>query len=227
MIQHVRHLALTRGLALAAALAVRPVLGQASGQTSPQSISGPAATTSVTLLPQTAIPAGARIELNLRGGNYEVRPSPTETLNVLELRDPQSALRPTTIHFGQHDNRARLTVDPPTGNHGPHIILELPRRAELSVHLTAGELVFSAPPCTHTSISLHAGELVANLGPVSQYATIRASVTVGDITAEQLGRSKDGFFNSVHAVGAGQNTFTAHVGAGEITIKNAAATPAH
>ena len=73
-----------------------------------------------------------------------------------------------------------LKIDPPSGNHSPHVILELPRCSDLSIHLPAGELVFTAPPCTHTDIRLHAGELVAKLGAASEFASIRASVSIGD-----------------------------------------------
>ncbi len=173
----------------------------------------------VTLLPQTAIPANTRIELNLRGGDYEVRPSHSSHLGLTELRDPHNAQRPTAIHFEHQHNRALLKVDPPTGNGSPHVILELPQCADLSIRLSAGELVFTAPPCTHTDINLHAGELVAHLGPASDYATVHASTTIGEAKAEQFGQTKDGFFNAVNATATGPNTFAAHVFTGQITLK--------
>ena len=217
MIEHLH--VLHRSVLIAALLAGSRLLGQSPAQTESHAGAQAAARDRVTLLPQTTIPANTRLELNLRGGDYEVRPSHTGALSVVELRDPQTAQRQTTMHFDQHGNRAQLKVDPPTGDHSPHVILELPQCADLSLHLTAGELVLTAPPCTHTDVGLHAGEIVANLGPVSSYATIHASVTIGEVSAEQLGQTKDGFFNAVNAKGAGQNTFSAHVFTGQITLK--------
>ena len=222
-VQHVmteRPPILKRFLLVAAILSGSHVLGQSSAQTKTPDGAEAARKDRVTLIPPTAVSANARIELNLRGGDYEVRPSRTGNLDVIEMRDPQASQRQTTLHFEQRNNRARLKVDPPTGDRSSHVIVELPRCADLSIHLTAGELVFTAPPCLHTDLNLHAGELVAHLGPASDYATIHASTTIGEVNAEQLGQTKDGFFNSVNTKGAGQNAFAAHVFTGQITIKN-------
>lgn len=209
---------LERFIVAVAILAGSPLLGQSTTQTAAPPPPGADARTRTTLLPQTAVSANTHIELDLRSGDYEVRPSHTGDLGVIELRDPQSGTRATTLQFSQQERRASLKIDPPSGNHSPHIILELPRCSDLSIHLPAGELVFTAPPCTHTDIRLQAGELVAKLGAASEFASIRASVSIGEVDARQLGQSHGGFFNSIHADGAGQRTFVAHVTTGQITI---------
>lgn len=172
------------------------------------------------LLPETALPEDTHIELNLHGGDYEVRPSHSGSISVTETRNLQSTQRPTTIHFGVRQHKALLTVDPPTGEHSPHVVIELPLCSDLNLHLTAGELNFTSPRCMHTRINLHAGELIANIGPASGYSNIHTSVSIGDIKAEQLGQSKGGFFNSINRNGAGPRTLSAHVGSGEIILNN-------
>jgi len=172
------------------------------------------------LLPETALREDTRLELQLHGGDYEVRPSHSGSISVIETRDPGSTQRPTSVHFGVHDRGALLTIDPPTGEHSPHVVIELPLCSDLNLHLTAGELNFTSPACTHTTINLHAGELIANMGPVSGYSNIHASVTIGQIQAPQLGQHKDGFFNSINLNGAGQRTLSAHVGSGDIILKS-------
>ena len=73
-----------------AILAGSPLLGQSPTQTAAPPPPGADARTRTTLLPQTAVSANTHIELDLRSGDYEVRPSHTGDLGVIELRDTQS-----------------------------------------------------------------------------------------------------------------------------------------
>ena len=176
------------------------------------------------LLETDPLAPAARLVLRLHGGGYTIRTSNDDRIHVSETRDGNPAAnRSTDVRFRQTKDGARLEIDPPTGKNGPQITVTLPHCAALDLQLTAGELVFDTVPCERTEASLHAGELVATLGDPEGYRSIRASVSIGEIDAPGLGKSKDdeehgGFFRSFHRDGAGPRTFAAHVGTGQITF---------
>ncbi len=184
------------------------------------------AQTSVTLLPERALPSSARVALTLHAGDYEIRSSAGAMLRVLETRDDAAEARKTELRFTMQGGEAQLEIDPPSHGHGPHVVIELPACSALDVRMTAGELVFDAVPCAKTAVGLHAGELRASIGDPAQYRKLQASVSIGEVEMPGFGPNggdleKGGFFRSWSRSGSGERSFEAHVSTGQITLNGA------
>ncbi len=163
------------------------------------------------------------VVLRLHAGDYEVRRSGDRELRVSEVREAGSTMRATRTRIVTKRGRVEVEVDPPTGNNDNiHVIVEVPRCAELEVTMTAGEVQVKEAPCEETTISLHAGELAANLGEADRYREVKATVNVGQVMAGGFDPKGEpvhgGFFPSYRWKGSGDRRFAAHVGTGEIRL---------
>lgn len=182
------------------------------------------AQTPKSLLQTDPLAPSSHLVLRLHAGGYQICSSSDGRIHVSETRDGNPATnRSTDVRFRNTRDGARLEIDPPTGKNGPQITVELPPCAGLDLKLTAGELVFDTVPCEATEANLHTGELVATLGNPETYRAIKASVSIGELDAPGLGKSKDddqhgGFFRSFSRDGSGTRTFNAHIGTGQITL---------
>ena len=113
-------------------------------------------------------------------------------------------------------SRATVRTETPWKD-GPTIRIELPRRTNLIVRLTAGDLKISGIEGSK-DVSARAGDVSIDVGPREQYRYVKASVTVGDLTADAFNVNQDGLFRSFEWTGKGQYELRAHLMAGDLKL---------
>jgi len=156
--------------------------------------------------------SGGRIEMQLEGGDYEVRPAADDRIRVT-LRGNTGGVKVTVNTNGTH---ADVTVKD-TPHNDFHAIIEVPATSDLRIRLTAGNLITGAIK-GDKDIESNAGNAAITTGDPKDYARVDASVHVGNLNAESFEASKNGFFRSFKWSGQGKYTLHASLGAGNLTL---------
>jgi hypothetical protein len=162
-------------------------------------------------------PSGGHLRLHIRSGELKVIGGDEEKIkirywgkNAAEARDVKVSLR--TI-----GNTGVLRV-----HGGPHndfqIEIQVPRASNLYLRMPAGDAEIKNL-VGDKDVELHAGDLTMAVGSPEEYAFADASVLAGDLETGPFGVSKDGLFRSFHHQGSGKYKLHAHVGAGDLTLK--------
>jgi len=104
---------------------------------------------------------------------------------------------------------------------GPHnefkIEVEIPKSCKLYLRIMAGEVEVTGIR-GDKDVELSFGELTVEANP-EDYAHVDASVYSGDLDAEPFAISKGGFVPIIREAGPGKYRLHAHVGAGELMLK--------
>jgi hypothetical protein len=156
--------------------------------------------------------AGGRIEMQLDGGEYEVRPSKDNVVRIA-----------TDEHIG--DASVEVIADGSTArveaknapNHFKATI-DVPATADLVIHLVAGELLVGAI-AGNKDVDSHAGNITIAVGNPDDYASVDATLKAGDIQADAFGGSKSGVMPHFTWTGPGKHTLRADLGAGNLILK--------
>jgi hypothetical protein len=156
--------------------------------------------------------AGGRIEMQLDGGSYEVRPSADNLVRIA-----------TDEHIGDagvavttEGTNARVEAKN-TPNHFTATI-DVPAAADLVIHLKAGELVIGAI-AGNKDLDSYAGNITIVVGNPDDYASVDATLKAGDIQASAFGGSKSGVMPHFIWSGPGKHTLRADLGAGNLVLR--------
>jgi hypothetical protein len=158
--------------------------------------------------------SGGLIRLHLESGGYTVTPSDSEKI-VVTCRDRSEE---EFSHVKVEIKRAATSADvyiSDTPHNNFHATIEVPRRSDLWVRLSAGELVIENVE-GNKNLELRAGRLQVNVPHSEEYGHRDASVLTGSIEASVFEVSKGGLFRSFEQSGPGKYRLHAHVMAGEI-----------
>jgi hypothetical protein len=115
----------------------------------------------------------------------------------------------------------RLTVSGGGAIHNENleIRIEVPRKTNLKVHMDAGQVKIEAI-AGDKDVDLYAGQIVIASPDVSNYRSVDASVTIGEVKASAWGVEKGGFFRSfTRTTGDGEYRLRAHVLTGQIDLE--------
>jgi hypothetical protein len=157
--------------------------------------------------------SGGRIEMHLDGGDYEVRPSATNSIRVTLSGNIGNA----RVALNTNGTHADLAVtDTPHNNF--HAVIEVPAVADLLIRLTAGNLV-TGTIRGNKDIESHAGNAEITVGDPKDYFKVDASVNAGNIDAEVFGSSTGGLFRTFKWSGPGKYQIHAHLGAGNVEFR--------
>jgi len=94
----------------------------------------------------------------------------------------------------------------------------VPRHSDLWVRLTAGDMKIESIE-GNKDVEAHAGDLEIQIAHPEEYGYRDASVLAGDIDASAFNISKEGLFRSFQQKGPGKYRLHAHLGAGDLTIR--------
>jgi hypothetical protein len=156
--------------------------------------------------------AGGRIEMQLDGGEYEVRPSKD---NVVRIATDEH-IGDATVEVTATGSTARVeTKNAP--NHFKATI-DVPAAADLVIHLAAGELVVGAIT-GNKDVNSYAGNITIAVGNPDDYASVDATLKAGDIQADAFGGSKSGVMPHFTWTGPGTHTLRADLGAGNLMMR--------
>jgi hypothetical protein len=173
---------------------------------------GSAAAAPVVAAEKPFVPAG-RIEMHLSGGEYEIRPATDERIRVTVTGNRGDA----RIDVSATDRQGTINVsDTPTRNFSA--VIEVPRTADLTVRLAAGNLTIGGVTGSK-DVESNAGNVKIEIADPGEYASVDASLKAGDIDASAFGESKSGLMPSVTWAGKGKYTLRARLGAGNLELK--------
>ncbi len=158
--------------------------------------------------------AAGSIEMQLEGGDYVVRAAPDERIRVFFGGNTGNAVAELVTN-GTHANLA--IRDTPHNNF--RATVEVPKAADLVVHLTGGNLEIAAIT-GNKEIDSKAGNVEISISNPNDYGSVDASVKVGNLGAGPFGDSGSGLSPHLVWSGPGKYGLRANLGAGNLTLKH-------
>jgi hypothetical protein len=165
----------------------------------------------------TELPAATHLRLYLRSGDIQIRARDDNKLSVRYDGGSNGNFKDLGVRLERSADSTSLELHGGP-NHDMHVTIEVPRSTSLFVRMSAGNLEL-ANIAGDKDIRLRAGELIISIGDPKDYSQIRASVLTGDLEAASLGESHGGLFRSFTKDGPGKYKLTAHVTAGDLTLR--------
>lgn len=156
--------------------------------------------------------SGGTVRLELDAGDYEIVASRDERIRVT-WDDGKSDV---SLRIDVDASRATVRTDTPWHD-GANIRIELPRRTNIVVKLSAGDLKISGIEGSK-DVSAAAGDVRIDVGSRDQYRYVNASVRVGDLNADPFNVRKEGLFRSFEWTGKGPYELRAHLIAGDLKL---------
>jgi hypothetical protein len=159
-------------------------------------------------------PAGA-IHLDLSAGDYTIKGTDEGSIRVAwtTRRDRDSSRVWADIQV----RGTNATVRTRGAGNGVRVQIDVPRRSDLDITLTAGDLTIRGIE-GNKRLSMWAGDVTMELGDAELYRRVDASVRAGEISAQPFGRSTGGLFRSVRWDGKGKYTINASLFAGDLKL---------
>jgi len=163
--------------------------------------------------------SGGTVRLHLEAGGYRIRPSDSDNIVVTCSARSQERLKEVKVEIKIAASHANVYVTN-TPDNNFNATIEVPRRSNLWVRLTAGELNVGNIE-GDKDLELRAGQLTVAVPRPQDYGPRDASVTSGAIQSSAFEVSKGGLFRSFHQQGPGKYRLHAHVTAGDIDLRGA------
>ena len=161
--------------------------------------------------------SGGTVRLNLSAGDYDIVASPDDRIRVTRTGRDADDDR-VDVDIDVRGSRATVDVDGPLGD-GVDARIELPRRSDVVVSLSAGDLRMEGIEGSK-DVTMRAGDLSIAVGARDQYRQVNASIKIGDLNAEPFDVRKEGFFRSFEWKGNGKYDLSAHLTVGDLRLTN-------
>lgn len=163
-------------------------------------------------------PAGT-VRLDLSAGDYQLTRGDDDRIRVVWQTRDVEALNQARVGLTVRGKDAAIRTSGPRGFRGNHfrVEIELPRRTDLLLRMTAGDLSIAGIE-GHKDVLLRAGDLTIEVADPAQYQQVNASVTAGDISARPFGFSTGGLFRSFASTGPGRYQLRARLWAGDLKL---------
>ncbi|MFZ0300427.1 MAG: hypothetical protein WAM13_18905 [Candidatus Sulfotelmatobacter sp.] len=161
--------------------------------------------------------SGGTVRLHLEAGGYTIRPGDSKNVIVTCHADSEEQLERVKVKIERMGESADVYVSE-TPHNNFQATIEVPRRSDLWVRLSAGELVVEDVE-GDKDVRLFAGRVQIDVPHPELYGHRDASVMTGSIEASAFDVSKDGLFRSFDQDGPGKYRLHAHVIAGEIELR--------
>ena len=157
--------------------------------------------------------SGGSIEMQLDGGNYQVRSATGDQIRVSFSGNTGNA----TADLGISGTHATLTVrDTPHSNFTATI--EVPKTSDVVLRLTGGNLEMAALSGSK-DIDSKAGNVEISAGSPNDYASVDATVKVGNLGGGPFGEPEGTLSHHLTWTGHGKYTLRANLGAGNLELK--------
>jgi hypothetical protein len=171
-------------------------------------------TTEKRLIAEKAFAAGGSVEIQLDGGAYEVRSGGDDRIRVALSGNTGDA----KVELTASGTQAKVAVkDTPHSNF--HATIEVPRAADLVIHLSGGDLTISTIT-GNKDVESYAGNVKIVVGDPNEYSNVDASVKAGDINAGVFGGSKSGLLQHFTWSGPGKYRMNVKLGAGNLVLRS-------
>jgi hypothetical protein len=163
----------------------------------------------------TPFKAGGNAFLKLSAGGYRIAGADDDQIRIRwHTQDPDD-MGSVRVEATVDGKDATIRTRGPMDNF--EVTIELPRRTNLTVRLSAGELDVRDIQGS-MDIDAWAGEINVRVGDAASYRRVHTSVTVGEIDALPFRISKGGFFRAFTADGKGPYDLRVKLFAGEVKI---------
>jgi len=159
--------------------------------------------------------SGGTVRLELDAGDYEIIGSRDDRIRV--TWDEKKNDAEVTLRIDTQASRATVSTDTPWHD-GATMRIELPRRTNIVVKMSAGDLDISGIEGSK-DVSAGAGDVTIGVGSRDQYRYVNASVRVGELNADPFNVNKDGLFRSFEWTGKGPYELRAHLMAGDLKLE--------
>jgi len=160
--------------------------------------------------------ANGRARMDLAAGDYRIVGSDDGRVRLdWKTRDAES-LRKVRARVDVRDKDVTIATEGPS-NRGLTFTIAVPRRTDLYVRLSAGDLRVEEIR-GNKDIELNAGDARIDVGSAEDYSSVDASVWVGDLKAAPFQIFKDGFFRSFDWRGKGPYRLHARLMAGDLRL---------
>lgn len=161
--------------------------------------------------------SGGKLRMYLRSGDFRIVGGTDSKITVRITGGNAYRASDMRVQLEGSNTAANLTVSGGPKN-DLEVTIEVPRKTGLFVRMPAGNLELRHV-VGDKDAELHAGELIIDVGDVSDYSRVDASVYSGGLEASPFGESHGGLFRSFHKEGNGRYHLHAHVGAGDLTLQ--------
>jgi len=158
--------------------------------------------------------SGGRIELWLNAGDFEVKPAAGNLIRVTIT----GAMGNTKVELTTNGTQGKVVLrDSPNNNFGA--VIEVPKVADLMIRMYAGDLNVGGIAGSK-DIESKAGDVRINAGPAADYASVDASVKIGDLSPGPFGDAKGDFLSkSINWAGKGKYKLRATLLAGDLKLQ--------
>jgi hypothetical protein len=161
-----------------------------------------------------AFVSGGKVDIHLDAGDYEVRAAQDNHVRVMMTGNTGSS----TVDVAVDGSHADVTVRS-TWHTNFKCVIEVPKVADVAIRLSAGDLEVGRITGSK-DIESSAGDVRIAVGNPDDYASIDASVSVGDLSGGPLGDASGQFVShSIKKTGKGRRTFRARLGAGDLKLE--------
>jgi hypothetical protein len=161
--------------------------------------------------------SGSPLSLSVRSGEVRIVGVEEERITIEISGDNAHRAQKLKVRFQKKDGGASMRIwgGP---NDGITITVRIPAKTDLRARVPFGEVTVENVP-GNKDLSLHAGELIVDVGDRESYSHVEASVMTGEVDASAFGENKGGLFRKFRRDGQGSYRLSAHVGAGQVTLK--------
>jgi hypothetical protein len=158
--------------------------------------------------------SGGKIRIHMEAGGYRVAPGDSDNIVVSCRANSDYELKEVKVEIQRSGSTAEVHIsNTPSNNFRAEI--EVPRRSNLWIRLSAGEMVVEDVE-GDKNVQALAGRIQIDVPHPEQYGHRDASVTTGSIEAGVFDVSKGGLFRSFEQDGPGKYRLHAHLMTGEI-----------
>ncbi len=161
--------------------------------------------------------SGGTIRMHLEAGGYTIRPTDSANIVVELSTDSERELHHVDVAIKPGPSTADVYIRN-TPDHNFRAIIEVPRKSNLWVRLSAGQLTVGAVE-GDKNLEIRAGQMEVEVPNPDDYGHRDASVWTGAIEASAFNISKGGLFRSFEQNGAGKFRLHAHIMSGEIDLR--------
>lgn len=160
--------------------------------------------------------SGGRVHLDLSAGDYTIQGSGDNRVRVEWSVRTSEQLRRVRVKADVRGSEAWISLDGPD-NGGLRVTVVVPRRSDLNVDLSAGEISIEGVE-GNKDVEAYAGQLRIDVGRAEDYRRVDASIWAGEIQAPPFRASKEGLFRSLDWNGTGPYRLHASLWAGEVRL---------
>ena len=163
--------------------------------------------------------SGGEIRMHIRSGAIKIIGSDEKKIQVHYSGKNADQRKDVKVRLKTSGDVGELNISGGPRNEF-EIEVEVPKSCNLYLRIPAGE-VKVAGITGDKDVELSFGDLTVEVSKAEDYAHVDASVYSGDLDAEPFAISKGGLFRSFQKLGPGKYRLHAHVGAGELVLRQA------